>query len=164
MRKQQNKGNHKKNGKYAQQSELSTSQAKVNIECISILGYYYIFPECLLCLWNDIAMFTWIRTPGCSSRTIFSPCSSILLINTTFFLNSLCHKIWTIKILPFTSYRNTKIVWQHEITTMHVFPDLLVKICHLYRLYAIKNKYTSFQIKPQKLFEFINLHFTSKRP
>ena len=136
----------KKKGKYAQQLELSTSQAKVNIECISILGYYYIFPECLLCLWNDIAMFT----RAAAAVAIFSLCSTVLLINTTFFLNSLCHKIWTIKILPFTSYHNTKIVWQHEITTMHVFPDLLVKICHLYWLYAIKNTYTEFSNKTPK--------------
>ena len=68
------------------------------------------------------------------AAAIFSPCSSVLVMNITFFPNSLCHKIWTIKCLPFTSLLqvcNTKIVQQHIITTMHVFPDLLVEICYL---------------------------------
>ena len=53
---------------------------------------------------------------------------ALLVINTTFFPKSLCHKIWTIKILPCTSYCNTKIFQWQKIWTVPIFPNLLVEI------------------------------------
>ena len=93
-----------------------------------------------------------------AASAISSSCSSVLVINTTFFPNSLCHKDMNHKMFAFyiiLQVCNTKIVQQHKITTMHVFPDLLMEICYLCNmLLKIYIHTQSFQIKPRKLFEF----------
>ena len=93
-----------------------------------------------------------------AAAAIFSPCSSVLVMNTTFFPNSLCHKDMNHKMFAFYIILQvcyTKIVQQYKITTMHVYPDLLVEICYLcYMLLKIYIHTQSFQIKPRKLFEF----------
>ena len=80
--------------------------------------------------------------PGtAAAATISSPCSSVLVMNTTFSPNSLCHKDMNHKMFAFyiiLQVCNTKIVQQHTITTMHVSLNLLVEICYLcYMLFKI---------------------------
>ena len=45
---------------------------------------------------------------------------------------------------------NTKIVQQHKITTMHIFPNLLVEICYLYAICCLKYIHTEFSNKTLK--------------
>ena len=72
-------------------------------------------------------------------------------MNTTFFPNSLYHKDMNHKMFAFyiiLQVYNTKIVQQHKITTMHVFPDLLVEICYLF--YMLLKIYTELSNKTTK--------------
>ena len=92
--------------------------------------------------------------PGnAAAATISSPCSSVLVMNTTFSPNSLCHKDMNHKMFAFyiiLQVCNTKIVQQHKITTMHIFPDLLVEICYLYAICCLKYIHTEFSNKTPK--------------
>ena len=72
-------------------------------------------------------------------------------MNTTFFPNSLYHKDMNHKMFSFyiiLQVCNTKIVQQHKITTMHVFPNLLVEICYLF--YMLLKIYTKLSNKTTK--------------
>ena len=101
----------------------------------------------------------------------------MLVMNTTFFPNSLYHKDMNHKMFSFyiiLQVYNTKIVQQHKITTMHVFPDLLVEICYLFymllKIYTeLSNKttkaiwiYSSLVKEPSCYFVFTSSHNTWK--
>ena len=88
-----------------------------------------------------------------AAATISSPCSSVLVMNTTFFPNSLFHKDMNHKMFAFyiiLQVCNTKIVQQHKITTMHAFPDLLVEICYLCYMPLKIYMHTKFSNKTSK--------------